>query len=294
MLLYAWLAAAAAFVFVVLVRVAPQAALWNARMLPFLYLFSLLVAAYGASVVAAWLAELLQRRTGLSQRAWLAVVAVMVVAPVLGAWRHRGFVDDWARYNYSGFEVKEGWPEARALFNTLAALPPGRVMWEFNRDYERFGTTRTLENIPVFGGQPTMEGLLIESSMNAPFHFINQKETSKTATEAVPGVPYERFSSTSRPAWPTCGCTASATTSPTTPARTTRTSGWPAATSACRTRRCRRRPRPGCRWCSAAAASPSTRSAAATWSRCPATSPCWSTTPTGGPPGSPGTPNRSG
>ena len=50
--------------FVVLVRVAPQAALWNARMLPFLYLFSLLVAAYGASVVAAWLAELLQRRTG--------------------------------------------------------------------------------------------------------------------------------------------------------------------------------------------------------------------------------------
>ena len=142
-------------------------------------------------------------------------------------------------------------------------------MWEFNRDYERFGTTRTLENIPVFGGQPTMEGLLIESSMNAPFHFINQKETSETATEAVPGVPYERPASTSRPAWPTCGCTASATTSPTTPARTTRTSGWPAATSACRTRRCRRRPRPACRWSSAAAASPSTRSAAATWSRCP-------------------------
>ena len=172
-----------------------RAALWNARMLPFLYLFSLLVAAYGASVVAAWLAELLQRRTGCrcATPGW-PVVAVMVVAPVLGAWRHRGFVDDWARYNYSGFEVKEGWPEARALFNTLDALPPGRVMWEFNRDYERFGTTRTLENIPVFGGQPTMEGLLIESSMNAPFHFINQKETSKTATEAVPGVPYERFS----------------------------------------------------------------------------------------------------
>jgi 6-pyruvoyl-tetrahydropterin synthase related domain len=193
-LLYAWPAAGAAFVFVVLIRVAPEAALWNARMLPFLYLFSLLVAAYGASVVAVWLAELLQRRTGVALRyAWLAVVAVMVVAPVVGAWRHRGFVDDWAKYNYSGFEAKDGWPEARALFSTLAALPPGRVMWEFNRDYERLGTTRTLENIPVFGGQPTMEGLLIESSMNAPFHFINQKETSKTATEAVPGVPYDRF-----------------------------------------------------------------------------------------------------
>ena len=190
-LLFAWPAAAVAFVFVALIRVAPEAALWNARMLPFLYLFSLLVAAYGASVVAGWAAGWLQRWTGVSLRyAWLAVVAVMVVAPVVGAWRHRGFVPDWARYNYSGFEVKEGWPEARALFDTLGTLPEGRVMWEFNRDYERFGTTRTLENIPVFGGQPTMEGLLIESSINAPFHFINQAETSETQTQAVPGIDY--------------------------------------------------------------------------------------------------------
>jgi 6-pyruvoyl-tetrahydropterin synthase related domain len=160
-------------------------------MLPFLYLFSLLVAAYGAAVVAGWVAAWLQRRTRVSLRyAWLAVVIVMVVTPVVGAWRSRGFVDDWAMYNYTGFEAKSGWPEARELFDTLATLPPGRVMWEFNRDYERFGTTRTLENVPVFGGQPTMEGLLIESSLNAPFHFINQKETSETYTEAVPGVPY--------------------------------------------------------------------------------------------------------
>jgi 6-pyruvoyl-tetrahydropterin synthase related domain len=193
-LLYAWPAAVAAFLFVALVQLAPEAALWNARMLPFIYLFSLLVAAYGGAVVAARAAELLQRRTGVSLRyAWLAVVAAMVVAPVVGSWRHRGFVDDWARYNYEGFEVKPGWPEATALFDTLAGLPPGRVMWEFSRDYERLGTTRTLENVPAFGGQPTMEGLLIESSLNAPFHFINQAETSGTATHAVPGVDYPEF-----------------------------------------------------------------------------------------------------
>jgi hypothetical protein len=193
-LLYAWPAAVAAFLFVALLRVAPEAALWNARMLPFLYLFSLLVAAYGASVVAAWLAELLQRRTRVSLRyAWLAVVVAMVVAPVLGAWRQRGFVPKWTEYNYSGFEAKPGWPEAKALFDTLASLPQGRVMWEFSRDYERFGTTRTLENIPVFAGQPTMEGLLIESSLNAPFHFINQAETSQTQTQAVPGIDYPSF-----------------------------------------------------------------------------------------------------
>ena len=193
-LLFAWPGAATALVFVALIRVAPEAALWNARMLPFQYLFSLLVAAYGAAVVAAWLAQVLQRRTGVALRyAWLAVVALMVVAPVIGSWRHRGFVPGWTEYNYEGFEVKDGWPEARALFDTLATLPPGRVMWEFNRDYERFGTTRTLENIPVFGGQPTMEGLLIESSLNAPFHFINQAETSDEETQAVPGIQYPDF-----------------------------------------------------------------------------------------------------
>ena len=193
-LLYAWPGAVAAFVFVALTRIAPEAALWNVRMLPFLYLFSLLVAAYGASVVAGWVAAWLQRRTGVSLRyAWVGVVALMVVAPVVSAWRHQGFVDDWAKYNYSGYEAKSGWPEARALFDTLATLPPGRVMWEFNRDYERFGTTRTLENMPVFGGQPTMEGLLIESSLNAPFHFINQAQTSEDATKAVPGIDYPGF-----------------------------------------------------------------------------------------------------
>jgi hypothetical protein len=35
-----------------------------------------------------------------------------------------------------------------------------------------------------------MEGLLIESSLNAPFHFINQAETSVTQTQAVPGIDY--------------------------------------------------------------------------------------------------------
>ena len=193
-LLFAWPAAVCAFLFVLLVRVAPEAALWNTRLLPFLYLCSLLIAAYGAALLAGRLAEWLAGGLRAPLRlAWLPVVAVLVAVPLVGSWRHRTLPASWAQYNYEGFEVKQGWPEAEALFRTLAKLPPGRVMWEFNRDYERFGTTRTLENIPVFAGQPSMEGLLIESSLNAPFHFINQAETSVTKTEAVPGVHYPEF-----------------------------------------------------------------------------------------------------
>ena len=193
-LLYAWPAAVAVCLFAFLARFAPKAPLWNARMLPFIYLFSLLVAAYGAAVVAARLTRLLQRGSGMHVRAaWLVVVAVLVAAPLYGSWRHRAFMPGWSQYNYEGFEVKPGWPQAQALFSTLQGLPKGRVMWEFSRDYESFGTTRTLENIPVFAGQDTMEGLLIESSLNAPFHFITQAETSETQTQAVPGIDYPGF-----------------------------------------------------------------------------------------------------
>jgi len=193
-LLYAWPASVAVCLFVLLARFAPKAALWNARMLPFIYLFALLVAAYGAAAVAAHLTRLLQRGTGIHVRAaWLVVVAVLVAAPLYASWGRRNFTPGWSRYNYEGFEVKPGWPQAQALFTTLRGLPKGRVMWEFNRDYESFGTTRTLENIPVFAGQDTMEGLLIESSLNAPFHFITQAETSQTQTQAVPGIDYPSF-----------------------------------------------------------------------------------------------------
>lgn len=194
MLLLAWPVAVGVLVFGVLTRIWPEAALWNARMLPFIYLFSMLLAAYGATVVAGRAAVWLRRVAGLTARAaYPLVVVTMVAVTMVAAWAHRGFLPYWAEYNYAGFQAKSAWPEAEALFETLDQLPPGRVMWEFNRAYESFGTTRTLENIPVFTSQPTMEGLLIESSLNAPFHFINQAETSETATHAVPGLDYPDF-----------------------------------------------------------------------------------------------------
>jgi hypothetical protein len=190
-LLFAWPVVATACAYLVLKVMFPEASLWNARMLPFLYLFCLLLAAYGGAALVGWLARQAQAGAAIPIRfAYPAVVALLAVVALTAVWTQRDFLPFWARYNYEGYEVKPGWAEATALFTTIDALPPGRVMWEFNKDYERFGTTRTLENMPVFTRQPTMEGLLIESSLNAPFHFIMQDETSETPTHAVPGVDY--------------------------------------------------------------------------------------------------------
>ncbi len=193
-LLYVWPAAVAVCLYIGLGHFAPEAALWNARLLPFLYLCELLLAAYGTAVVVARLSAAVRRGADVPlQLARAGLVAVLVAAPIWGSWRHQSFLPGWTQYNYEGFEAKPGWGEAQALFGTLRSLPPGRIMWEFNRDYERFGTTRTLENIPIYTGHPSMEGLLIESSINAPFHFINQAEVSETSTQAVPGIDYPGF-----------------------------------------------------------------------------------------------------
>ncbi len=194
-LLFAWPGLVAAVLFVALVRFMPKGSLWNARLLPFIYLCALLVAAYSAATVLTRAVEWLQHRTFMPTRlAYGGVALVMLLVPLATSYpssdRQNGYLPSWTQYNYSGFEAKPGWPQAAALFHRLDSLPTGRVMWEFSRDYESYGTTRTLENIPVFTHQPSMEGLLIESSLNAPFHFINQAETSVVQTDAVPGIDY--------------------------------------------------------------------------------------------------------
>ena len=102
-LLYAWPGVVAVAVFALLARFFPKASLWNARMLPFIYLCALLVAAYGAAVVVARLTALraaehrragplrLRRRgDGAGARAGVRLLASPRLHPGLGALQLRG------------------------------------------------------------------------------------------------------------------------------------------------------------------------------------------------------------
>jgi len=77
------------------------------------------------------------------------------------------------KWNYEGFERKSTWKELKGLFEFLKGLPFGRVMWEYTPQYDRFGTPRVLELIPLFTGKPTLEGLLIESSLSVSLSFYH-------------------------------------------------------------------------------------------------------------------------
>lgn len=192
----------------------PQARLWNARALPFWFLCLYLLAALGVAESARALATVLRSSArGVDPEAsWPALAAPMVAMAVvlvlvghpLGAlpkWvpfdrDDRSYVDDWARWNYSGYEAKPAYGEYRALMDTMGRLGDqrgcGRAMWEYSADLNRFGTPMALMLLPYWthGCVGSVEGLYFESAATTPYHFLNAAELSKAPSNPVRDLPY--------------------------------------------------------------------------------------------------------
>jgi len=129
-------------------------------------------------------------------RSLIATAACGVLA--LGALAGVSFVDGWAKWNYEGYEAKEPWPEYRGLMETIATLPPGRVVWEPDSGDDglnKYGTPMSPMLIPYWtrGTHPSMEGLYFESSLTTPFHFILAGEMAINPSNPVPGLTYHNF-----------------------------------------------------------------------------------------------------
>jgi hypothetical protein len=172
----------------------PEGRLWNARVVPFFYFSLHLWAAYGATWMirpfGVWLYDLFGVRGRNARRIYVPVVAIVLgTVVIVTATTAAG----WIKWNYTGYEGKEKWPQYQEINNFIATLPPGRVMVEHNQKIDSFGTPRAFEIIPYWTGLPTMEGTLMEASFTAPFHFINQAELSKQASNAIIGVKYPQL-----------------------------------------------------------------------------------------------------
>ncbi len=155
---------------------------YNARLLPYWYLGCYVFAGIGIGLGIATLARWVPQR---SQNLIVSTGLVLVILlGVTVAGIHD--VPGWVRWNYSGYEAKESFAEYRSLMTEIDALPAGRVMWEANNELGRYGTPMALMLFPYWSDDhPSMEGLLFESSLTTPFHFLNASEVSRSPSNPV-------------------------------------------------------------------------------------------------------------
>ena len=95
---------------------------------------------------------------------------VLVAAASAGATAMARNSPAWYRWNYSGYEAKVEWPAMEALGKTYNGAPDdGRFLWEKQdqSDNKDFGSERAFENLSLFTGHPTSEGIHYGSSMMA-------------------------------------------------------------------------------------------------------------------------------
>jgi len=159
----------------------------NARFLPPFILGYILLGAYG-------LGQSIKLSFNTKMATAIGMI-VLTIGSILFVKNSITYIPDWLKWNYEGFESKAPFKnEAIDVFKYLKTLPPGRIMWEYrNKDYDAFGTPRFLENLPIWTNHPTYEGLLIESSLTGPFHFVNQAEFSREPSSAIAGFEYPPF-----------------------------------------------------------------------------------------------------
>jgi len=180
----------------------PGGLVYNGRWLPFYFLFTALLAAYGIGELfrlgGAWL----------QYDAWQAPVAIVLgsIAAVIGAFVAGGIaipgfqpstsqivVPGWISWNYTGFQGKSGWPVYQGIVRMLdragRTYGCGRLQYEYiTETNDPFGSTEATMALPYWtdGCMDTIDGVLFESSTTTPFHFLDQAEYSLPGESSNP------------------------------------------------------------------------------------------------------------
>jgi len=100
----------------------------------------------------------------------------------------------WARSNYAGFESKALWKPFSDVNRFLKGnVRDPRVVYEHSMRHQGAGTVRAFENLPLFSGRSTLEGVYIQGSLSVPFIFYLQSEMSQKPSTPIPDYNYSRF-----------------------------------------------------------------------------------------------------
>jgi hypothetical protein len=122
-----------------------------------------------------------------------------VWGPIRGASSNDGFVDGWARWNFTGYEGKAAYGEYHDVVTTMKSLGAdpsqgcGRAVWENNGELNKYGTTMGLMLLPFWtdGCIGSMEGLFFEAAGTTPYHFITAAAMSKQSSNPVRELRYD-------------------------------------------------------------------------------------------------------
>jgi len=180
----------------------PAGFVYNGRWLPFYFLFTAILAAYGIGEVF--------RLTGrwLQLDVWQAPTAIIVgsIGGLLGGFIAGGIaipgfqptgsqiqVPGWISWNYTGFQGKSGWSEYQGIVRMLdkagRTYGCGRLQYEYITETQNpFGSTEATMALPYWtsGCMDTVDGVLFESSTTTPFHFLDQAEYSLAGESSNP------------------------------------------------------------------------------------------------------------
>jgi hypothetical protein len=204
----------------------PQSHLWNARLLPFYYLTRDFLVAIGVAEVGLFVARLIRRDDErVAVRARFATLGFVVVFGIIGLGLHLenlpfftqrwngkeyvyeagpfsvksqpAYVDDWAKWNYSGYEGKDAYGEYNGVVSTMKQIGQqrgcGRALWENNNDEDKYGTPMALMLLPFWtdGCIGSSEGLYFEASGSTPYHFLTASALSAHSSDPVRRLRYE-------------------------------------------------------------------------------------------------------
>jgi hypothetical protein len=206
----------------VVFRFAPNARLWNARVLPFWFLCLYLLAGVAFAELGTIAAERVSRTRPAG--AWLVVPVPIVTILVALIWTgfplrilplghvtasgrydwlgisstDNSYVPDWVTWNFSGYQSPDKSSRTTyfaliAEMKKLGATPGdgcGRAMYEYEPALNDMGTPDALMLLPYWtnGCIASMEGLYYESSATTPYHFLNVSECSLQPSDPMSGL----------------------------------------------------------------------------------------------------------
>ena len=127
-------------------------------------------------------------------KAGTVLACLVLISTCLWVDSRETFIGDWIKSNYAGFERKPLWQSFSRINEYLKGTPQDpRVVYEHSMLNEGAGTVRAFENLPLFSGRSTLEGVYIQASLTVPFIFYIQSEISQKPSTPIPDYCYSRF-----------------------------------------------------------------------------------------------------